>query len=352
MLTPSLAASSLSSSLSSSAAFGTTTAATTAAFFINNPIPNTNTNKMAFLSTFANVAATTASSASAGSSTSSSSALAAATVAPIVVEACSTVAPFASVFLFTAPWPTIDGLLSKHKNRANDDGGGGGVGGGTDLPLLPYSSMVASAFLWTVYGLVVQNPNIWTANGIGVVLGTLYMTQFIRCLPKPPLSFKSPTLPGSVKQHVATTVAIMTSIIAILKLLPLTMGARYKTPVDVAQKVIGPIGIALTVGMFASPLSAIRTVISTKSAASIPLPFTLASLINCFCWTTAGVFKYNDPNIIIPNGLGLVCSMIQAALKIVYHKNTADRGPELLPEGVRGGGGGGPAAAVGPDLPI
>jgi len=44
--------------------------------------------------------------------------------------------------------------------------------------------------------------------------------------------------------------------------------------------------------------------------------------------------------------------MIQAALKIVYHKNTADRGPELLPEGVRGGGGGGPAAAVGPDLPI
>eukprot|EP00529_Nitzschia_sp_RCC80_P029978 CAMPEP_0113471572 /NCGR_PEP_ID=MMETSP0014_2-20120614/17046_1 /TAXON_ID=2857 /ORGANISM="Nitzschia sp." /LENGTH=309 /DNA_ID=CAMNT_0000364209 /DNA_START=555 /DNA_END=1484 /DNA_ORIENTATION=- /assembly_acc=CAM_ASM_000159 len=304
---------------------------------------------MAFLSatTFANVAAAS----STTTATTSSSALAA-TVAPVVVEACSTIAPFASIFLFTAPWPTIDGLVrNKKKNNNNSKGGGGGTG--TDLPLLPYSSMVASAFLWTVYGLVVQNPNIWSANGIGVVLGTFYMTQFIRCLPKPQLSFTSPTLPGSVKQHVGTTVAIMTSIIAILKLLPVVMGGTYKTSMDVAQTVIGPIGIALTVGMFASPLSAIKTVVTTKSADSIPLPFTLASLINCFCWTTAGMFKYKDPNIIIPNGLGLLCSMIQAGLKIVYRGTPPDRGPELLPEGVRGGAAAAAAAAAGgPGLPV
>ena len=188
-----------------------------------------------------------------------------------------------------------------------------------------------------------HNPNIWSANGVGVVLGSWYMIQFIKSLPKPQLSFQSPTLPGSVKQHIGVTLSIMTFVVAILKFVPILFESKYKTTIEVAQKVIGPIGIALTVGMFASPLSAIKTVVETKSSSSIPLPFTLASLVNCFCWTTAGLFKYKDPNIIIPNSLGLLCSMIQAALKIIYKDKPVvpvNRGQQLLPaEGVRGGDG-------------
>ena len=39
------------------------------------------------------------------------------------------------------------------------------------LPLLPYSSMVASAFTWGSYGILKGESNIWSSNGIGLLLG-------------------------------------------------------------------------------------------------------------------------------------------------------------------------------------
>jgi solute carrier family 50 protein (sugar transporter) len=146
----------------------------------------------------------------------------------------------------------------------------------------------------------------------------------------------------------------MAATVAVIKLLPVI--GPYKSAIDVAQSVVGPAGVALTVAMFASPLSAMTNVIKTKNATSIPLPFTLASLVNCFCWTVVGIFQYKDPNVIIPNTLGLLCSMVQASLKILYRKTTMDRGSQLLSDGQRGGGGGGSDEQLGrlpaTDLPI
>lgn len=54
------------------------------------------------------------------------------------VSMCGKLAPFASVGMCIAPLPTI---LQVVKEKS--------VG---DLPLLPYSSLVANAFVWTIYG--------------------------------------------------------------------------------------------------------------------------------------------------------------------------------------------------------
>ncbi len=64
--------------------------------------------------------------------------------------------------------------------------------------------------------------------------------------------------------------------------------------------------------------------IETKSAASIPLPFTIASTINCSLWSIVGLLKLNDFNIYFPCMLGLGCAMLQLLLKGIYDDAISD----------------------------
>jgi uncharacterized protein with PQ loop repeat len=61
------------------------------------------------------------------------------------------IAPIFSIVVFCAPIPTLR-QVSRDQTVGN-------------LPLLPYSSMMASASLWVVYGILKSEPKIWSANG-------------------------------------------------------------------------------------------------------------------------------------------------------------------------------------------
>jgi solute carrier family 50 protein (sugar transporter) len=87
---------------------------------------------------------------------------------------------------------------------------------------------------------------------------------------------------------------------------------------EYAATTIGNVAVFFCLLMFASPLSALRSVIATRSAASIPLPFTMATILNCFLWSVAGLGEFKDFNIYFPNLLGLTFGLIQVALKIVF----------------------------------
>lgn len=219
--------------------------------------------------------------------------------APMFVDLCTNVAPFAAILVFMAPFPTIQ-RVREEKNVGT-------------LPLLPYSSMAASAFIWTTYGLLRGEPKIWSSNVIGLSLGLYYMFHFIKHAPK-----SAPTLPGTVRQHVGSVLAVFTSTIMVAM-----------SPAMNPAALIGPFGLALTIAMFGSPLSALKTVVQTKSAASIPLPFTIASLTNCLAWSVAGLFRMKDFNIYFPNLLGLSFSIAQVALKLTYGDGVKGRPAEL-----------------------
>jgi uncharacterized protein with PQ loop repeat len=81
--------------------------------------------------------------------------------------------------------------------------------------------------------------------------------------------------------------------------------------------VIGNIAVLFCILMFASPLSVIQLVIRTKSAGIIPLPFTVVTCLNCFCWVVFGWFTLKDINVWLPNILGLAFGIIQVILKLV-----------------------------------
>ncbi|KAG7343031.1 sugar efflux transporter [Nitzschia inconspicua] len=223
---------------------------------------------------------------------------------PSLVELCGKGGPVASAGLYLAPLPTIR-QISKKKTVGS-------------LPLLPYSSMAGNTFIWAVYGLLKKEPKIWTCNVFGFMMAIYYCAIFIGNLGKNKsqdqnlLDVSTATLPGSVRQHAQ---AVIGGILGIFFLAILKPFGQY------SETFIGNIGVTICVIMFASPLSVIKVVLETKSAKSIPLPFTVLTTINCFMWTVVGWFAMKDVNVYLPNGLGLASGIAQVVLKLVYGNN-------------------------------
>lgn len=48
------------------------------------------------------------------------------------------------------------------------------------------------------------------------------------------------------------------------------------------------------------------------------ISFTLACMLNCFLWSVAGLFDMKDFNIYFPNILGLLATLAQFGLKLIY----------------------------------
>lgn len=203
-----------------------------------------------------------------------------------MVSLSSQLAPMAAIVVFMAPLPTIQNIR-RDKTVGN-------------LPLLPYTSMISSSFLWMVYGLLLSNAQLVVPNFVGFLLGLYYVTSFIPYAPS-----SAPTLPGSVKLHVqvVATMGFLTILLAVSPL-PIT--------------IVGNLGVVVCMIMFASPLAALQTVVRTRSAAAIPLPFTVASTTNCFLWSVSGWFDLKDPNVYVPNLVALAFSLLQIVLKLYY----------------------------------
>lgn len=192
-------------------------------------------------------------------------------------------APYASTVVFMAPIPTI---MSRK------------LGG---LPLLPYSSMVANCFVWVVYGVLIKERKVWTTNAFGGGLGLLYCNEYRKLYPKA-------SSEGIISRHLyaVVVIALLTTLLALA------------LPDRMAKTAVGAEGVALCLLLFASPLATLKQVIEQKSSKSIPLPFTLACLVNCFLWTIVGWFELHDFMIYTPNLFGLLFALAQASLKLLY----------------------------------
>lgn len=135
-----------------------------------------------------------------------------------------------------------------------------------------------------------------------MLLGSYYTFTFTRFCPS-----KASTLPGSVRAHFN----------AIAGMLAFAIMVATQFPMEKAASILGGLGVIICLILFGSPLSALKTVIETKSAKSIPLPFTLGTVVNCLAWAILGLTS-GDFNIYFPNTIGLFFGLVQIALKLIY----------------------------------
>ena len=217
--------------------------------------------------------------------------------------------------------------------------------------------MICSCFLWLAYGILKGESKIYVTNFIGLLLGTFYFLKFTQyvgnvvessissSLSKPTTTTSTPSsnLPGTLKQHYQGIIFTIIGTLTLSIMSPLNVTSfvhsfsgtsspqlHYIYPVDI----IGNIAVIVCIGLFGSPLSTLKLVIASKSATSIPTPFTIATIINCFSWYIVGVYEMKyDYNVIIPNLLGLMFGLVQLYLKVYYdyYSKHGSNGRHLLP---------------------
>ena len=166
-----------------------------------------------------------------------------------------------------------------------------------------------------MYGILNAEMKIWSPNLFGLFMGLFYCSNYKKYVPK-----NASNLPGTLSQHIRYG--------GLLIMLTLLLATGLKK--SVASPVIGKMGVIVCIVLFASPLSTLRDVIASKSAKSIPLPFTLVCMLNCFLWSVMGIFELKDFNVYFPNVLGLLSAIAQFMLKLTYGDGPGGPGSEKL----------------------
>lgn len=169
---------------------------------------------------------------------------------------------------------------------------------------LPSTIMVLSVFAWLCYGLAVANPWIVASNLPGAFAVLL---TFVSMLPIMGSDHEAlPACQGTLVGGAMATLSLWTFCVF--------SGAGYAE----RAQLVGYFASALFVALAASPLSTIRTVLATRSSASIYAPLTLAQCANTLLWTAYGIVAAKDIFVYGPNGVGLALGLVQLGLKIVY----------------------------------
>ena len=93
----------------------------------------------------------------------------------------------------------------------------------------------------------------------------------------------------------------------------------YKYTHDIFNHHMSVFGALTGILLAAGPLATIRTVISTKNASSLPLPFLLAVTAQCIAWTLYGYLE-DDISTLVNNMVGVIIGAFQLGL-IAFYRN-------------------------------
>jgi len=163
----------------------------------------------------------------------------------------------------------------------------------------PYVSMFANGFAWTTYGILIHNPFLSVVNCFGLEMSVYYMYRMH------PL-FTS-------RERVGRYCGIFMGLYGVL----LFSHFYLDTP---SIPTFGFISSFISVVLFASPLSTLYEVIQQKSTESISFPMSFSMFFLALSWTLYGSLEMNV-NVFLPNFLGLLLSITQLILFIIYpHK--------------------------------
>ncbi|XP_050273923.1 bidirectional sugar transporter SWEET16-like isoform X2 [Quercus robur] len=161
-----------------------------------------------------------------------------------------------SVLLFLSPLGTFRRIV---KHRSTEE-----------FESFPYICTLLASALWTYYGITKAGSLlVATVNGFGVVVEIVYVTLFLVFAP-PRTRAKTGTLVALLDVGFLAGVILITHFLL-----------HGDTKIDV----IGFLCAGLNIAMYASPLAAMKTVVTTKSVEYMPFLLSFFSFLNGGIWT-------------------------------------------------------------------
>ncbi|XP_047306724.1 bidirectional sugar transporter SWEET4-like [Impatiens glandulifera] len=200
-----------------------------------------------------------------------------------------------ALMLFMSPVPTF---LAIYKKKSVEQ-----------YSPVPYIATIVNCALWVVYGLPIVHPHsllVVTINGAGFCIQLIYLFIFVIYSNK------------RMRLRVVSVVLAEMAFVAVLAVLVLNLTHSTK----LRSTIIGSICMVGNIFMYASPLSVMKLVITTKSVEYMPFTLSLATFANAVCWTIYGTITDFDPNIAAPNGLGILFAVAQLIIYAIFYKST------------------------------
>ncbi|GKU92836.1 hypothetical protein SLEP1_g6509 [Rubroshorea leprosula] len=213
-----------------------------------------------------------------------------------------------SVLVFLSPGPTFYRIFKKKSTES--------------FHSLPYQVALFSCMLWLYYALLNGMSSallLITINSFGCVVETIYLTMFF--------SYASrQSKISSMRLFAFMNVGLFSLVLIVTQLAIRSAPARIS--------VLGWICVAISVSVFAAPLSVMVRVIKTKSVEFMPFNLSFFLTLSAIFWFGYGMFK-KDFCVALPNVGGFILGMLQMILYAVYrHKKVADA-EKKLPENTK-----------------
>ena len=178
-----------------------------------------------------------------------------------------------------------------------------------DLPIILLISSFINCILWADYGLIKNSSQIYITNSLGGTITLIWITIYLLYLGK--------------KYFVI-------SLILNIFLLIATGAISFLFYFIIDSNITGLIAMIFNVLMYAALGEKIISVIKTKNYELIPIYSSIGGFLCSLCWLIFGFYQ-NDKNIIIPNSLGILFSVIQILIFIILycksHKNNNEKNP-------------------------
>ncbi|CAL4914312.1 unnamed protein product [Urochloa decumbens] len=165
-----------------------------------------------------------------------------------------------SILVFASPIKTFRRIV---RNKSTED-----------FRWLPYVTTLLSTSLWTFYGLLKPGGLlVVTVNGAGAALEAAYVTLYLIYAPRE-------TKAKMVKLVLAVNVGFLAAVV-LVTLTALHGGGRLLA--------VGVLCVALTIGMYAAPMGAMRTVVKTRSVEYMPFSLSFFLFLNGGVWSVYSV---------------------------------------------------------------
>ncbi|XP_042046287.1 bidirectional sugar transporter SWEET17-like [Salvia splendens] len=206
-----------------------------------------------------------------------------------------------SVLMFLSPGKTFVRIVKKKSTE--------------EFESFPYVCTLLNSSLWTYYGIIKPGSYlVATVNGFGVVVEIVYVALF--------LIFAPPN------KRVRT--AIVVGILNVGFLAATLLATYFLLEIDLRIDAIGFISSGLNILMYASPLSAMKTVVTTKSAEYMPFLLSFFLFLNGGVWTFYAILV-DDWFLGVPNSIGFALGALQLLLYAIYRnpKNSDSSPPEF-----------------------
>ncbi|KAL3843503.1 hypothetical protein ACJIZ3_000906 [Penstemon smallii] len=212
-----------------------------------------------------------------------------------------------SILMFASPMKTFKQVVKK-KSTENYKG-------------VPYMTTLLSTSLWTFYG--VLKPEgflVATVNGAGAALHIIYVILFLIYAPN--YNTKPHPRRPVVKLVGAVNIVFLGAVILV------TLVALENEDSSTRIAFVGFVCAGLTIGMYAAPLSSMRSVMKMKSVKYMPFFLSFFQFLNGGVWFLYA-WLIKDLFIGVPNGIGFLLGLGQLILYMTYRNKSI---PEKMEE--------------------